>query len=220
MRPLEPFRRPLPPRAVRLLGLTGGIGTGKTTAADFFREAGVAVVDADLLARRAVEPGEPALEEIRRFFGRAVTCADGSLDREALARRVFFDAAARARLEAIVHPRVQALADREIAAALAASPDGLVVYDVPLLFETGADARVDVVVVVYAPADLQERRLRARGGMDEAQIRARLRSQQDIEEKARRADVVLDNRGTPEDLRRQVMDLVAQLSARNRVFLH
>ncbi len=215
-----PFRRPLPHRVVRLLGLTGGIGSGKSTAARFFREAGATVVDADILARRAVQPGQPALEEIRRAFGEAVTHADGTLDREALGRLVFSDAKARARLNDIVHPRVQAMAEREIAEALAASPDGLVVYDVPLLFETGADARVDLVAVVYAPAEVQERRLRRRDGIGSEAVRARLRSQDDIEEKARRADVLLDNRGTPEDLRRQVMDLVEQLSARNRVFLH
>ncbi len=214
------FRRPLPQRAVRLLGLTGGIGSGKSTAARFFREAGATVIDADILARRAVQPGQPALEEIRQSFGEAVIRDDGTLDREMLGRLAFSDVEVRARLNAIVHPRVQAMAEREIAEALAASPDGLVVYDVPLLFETGAEARVDLVAVVYAPAEVQERRLQRRDGMDAEAIRARLRSQDDIEEKARRADVVLDNGGTPEDLRRQVMELVEQLSARNRVFLH
>jgi len=200
--------------------LTGGIGSGKSTAARFFREAGATVIDADILARRAVQPGQPALEEIRQSFGEAVIRDDGTLDREMLGRLAFSDVEVRARLNAIVHPRVQAMAEREIAEALAASPDGLVVYDVPLLFETGAEARVDLVAVVYAPAEVQERRLRRRDGMDAEAIRARLRSQDDIEEKARRADVVLDNGGTPEDLRRQVMELVEQLSARNRVFLH
>ncbi len=214
------FRRPLPPRAVRLLGLTGGIGSGKSTAAGFFREAGATVIDADILARRAVQPGQPALEEIRQAFGEAVIRDDGTLDREVLGRMAFSDATVRTRLNTIVHPRVQAAAEREIAEALAASPDGLVVYDVPLLFETGTEARVDLVAVVYAPAEVQKRRLQRRDGMDAEAIRARLRSQDDIEEKARRADVVLDNGGTPEDLRRQVMDLVEQLSARNRVFLH
>ena len=214
------FRRPLPQRAVRLLGLTGGIGSGKSTAARFFREAGATVIDADILARRAVQPGQPALEEIRQSFGEAVIRDDGTLDREMLGRLAFSDVEVRARLNAIVHPRVQAMAEREIAEALAASPDGLVVYDVPLLFETGAEARVDLVAVVYAPAEVQERRLQRRDGMDAEAIRARLRSQDDIEEKARRADVVLDNGGTPEDLRRQVMELVEQLSARTRVFLH
>jgi len=214
------FRRPLPERAVRLLGLTGGIGSGKSTAAGFFREAGATVIDADLLARRAVQPGQPALEEIRRAFGEVVIRDDGMLDREVLGRLAFSDAKVRARLNAIVHPRVQAMAEREIAEALGASPDGLVVYDVPLLFETGAEARVDLVAVVYAPAEVQELRLQRRDGMDAEAILARLRSQDDIEEKARRADVVLDNGGTPEDLRRQVMDLVEQLSTRNRVFLH
>lgn len=215
-----PFRRPLPQRAVRLLGLTGGIGSGKSTAAGFFREAGATVIDADILARRAVQPGQPALEEIRRAFGEAVIRDDGTLDREALGRLAFSDAKVRTRLNAIVHPKVQAMAEREIAEALASSPDGLVVYDVPLLFETGAEARVDLVAVVYASAEVQERRVQRRDGMDAEAVRARLRSQEDIEEKARRADVVLDNGGTPEDLRRQVMDLVKQLSARNRVFLH
>lgn len=208
------------PGPVRLIGLTGGIATGKSTAARFFAEAGVPVVDADALARRVVEPGCPAWEEIRREFGEGVVRPDGSLDRESLAGIVFRDPSARARLNAIVHPRVAGLAQAEVARLLAADPEGLVVYDVPLLFETGAEGRFDLVVVVYAPRAEQRARLLGRDGLSREEAEARLGSQLDVEEKARRADVVLDNRGSREVLRQQVFDLVRELKEGNRDFLH
>lgn len=208
------------PGPVRLIGLTGGIATGKSTASRFFVEAGVPVVDADELARRAVEPGCPAWEEIRQEFGDGVLRPDGSLNREGLGALVFRDPTARARLNAIVHPRVAGLAEAEIARLLATDPEGLVVYDVPLLFETGAEGRFDLVVVVYAPRAEQHARSLRRDGLPGEAAEARLGSQLDIEEKARRADVVLDNRGSRESLRQQVFDLVRELKAGNRVFLH
>lgn len=193
---------------VRLIGLTGGIATGKSTASRFFSEAGVPVVDADQLARRVVEPGRPALEQIREAFGDEVLGPDGFLDRAALAAVVFGDPGARARLEAIVHPRVAEEAEREVKRLLAETPGGVVVYDVPLLYETGAAGRFDLVAVVYVPRAEQLRRLRARDGLSQEDAERRLASQLDIEEKARRADALLDNQGSREELRAQVLELI------------
>lgn len=202
-----------------LLGLTGGISTGKSTAARFFEEAGVSVVDADQLARRVVEPGRPALEDIREGFGDAVLGPDGRLDRGVLGALVFQDPAARARLEAIVHPRVAAEAEREIQRLLTEMPGGVVVYDVPLLYETGASGRFDLVAVVYVPRAEQLRRLCARDGLAREDAERRLASQLDIEEKARRADAVLDNRGSREELRAQVLELIRRIREGETRFL-
>jgi len=204
-----------------LVGLTGGIATGKSTAARFFAEAGAVVIDADLLARRVVAPGSPCLEEIRREFGERVLRPDGSLDREGLGAIVFSDARRRARLNALVHPRVAAEAEREIQAAHARDPEALIVYDVPLLFEGGMEGRFDRVVVVYVPREEQLRRLRLRDGISEEEAEARLRSQLDIEEKARRADEVLDNTGSVESLGRQVVELIdCWMFRRSEPFCH
>jgi dephospho-CoA kinase len=194
-----------------LIGLTGGIATGKSTAARFFREAGAEVVDADRLARSVVEPGRPALEEIRAEFGLSVIRPDGSLDRAALAARVFGDEEARGRLNRIVHPRVEEEAQREVSRIRQADPGAVIVYDVPLLFEGARADRFDAVVVVYVPREEQLRRVRARDGLTEEEALARLASQMDIEEKARRADFVLDNTGSPEDLRRGVERLLDRI---------
>jgi dephospho-CoA kinase len=194
---------------VRLVGLTGGIATGKSTAARLFAERGAIVVDADVLARRAVAPGTACLEAIRQEFGARVLRPDGSLDREALGALAFSDEAARERLNAIVHPQVAVEAEKELEAACARDPRAIVIYDVPLLFEVGMEGRFDRVVVVYVPREIQLRRLQGRDGVTRAEAEARLSSQWDIEEKVRRADHVLDNRGSVERLRQQVGDLWA-----------
>lgn len=205
---------------IRVIGLTGGIATGKSTASRFFAEAGVPVVDADQLARQVVEPGQPAWEGIRREFGDAVLQSDGALDREALAEIVFRDPDARKRLNAIVHPRVAEEAARQVKRLLAADPEGIVVYDVPLLFETGSENRFELVAVVYAPRSEQIRRLRKRDGLTAEAAERRLDSQIDIEEKARRAQVVLDNRGSQEQLQAQVLELIRNVKKGSPTFLH
>ncbi len=205
-------------RPIRLVGLTGGIASGKSTAARAFEALGARVIDADRVARRVVEPGRPALAEIRQAFGDGVIRPDGALDREALGRIVFSDAAARRRLNAIVHPRVAEEVDRELAEALREDPGAVVVYDVPLLFEGRMEDRFDLVVVVHVPRAVQERRLRARDGLGPDEALARIRSQMDIDEKARRAHVVLDNRGAPEDLEAQVRRLMERIRLHNARF--
>jgi dephospho-CoA kinase len=199
-----------------LIGLTGGIATGKSTAARYFAEAGVPVIDADVLSRRVVEPGRPALRDIRQEYGEGVIRPDGSLDRDALAARVFRDAKQRARLNEIVHPRVEKEAQREIEKVLDANPEALVVYDVPLLFEVGMAARFDLVALVYVPKAEQKSRLMARDGLSCDEAEARIASQMDIAEKARLADVVLDNQGTVERLRLQIESLIERIRAPSR----
>jgi dephospho-CoA kinase len=179
---------------VRVVGLTGGIATGKSTFAAELRARGAPVIDADALARAAVAPGTPALAEIARAFGPAVLAPDGALDRKRMGAIAFADPAARRRLEAITHPAVRAAMLAETA-RLAAAGHPLAFYDVPLLFEIGLDRELDSVVVVYAPSAVQEERLARRDGLSPAEAAARLAAQLDVEEKAARADFVVENSG-------------------------
>jgi dephospho-CoA kinase len=195
------------------IGLTGGIGSGKSTAAARFAELGALVIDADVLAREAVEPGTDGLAAVVAEFGEQVLDADGRLDRRALARLVFGDEAARGRLNAIVHPRVRARAVELIAAA---PPGTVVVQDVPLLVETEQAGAYDLVVVVEAPEELRVRRLAADRGMSAEEVRARMASQATDEQRRAVADVVLVNDGTPDDLRAEVDALWADRIAGSR----
>lgn len=180
--------------ALRAFGLTGGLGSGKSTVAARLRERGVPVIDADVLAREAVAPGTPGAAAVSAAF-EGLSLPDGSLDRKALAARVFGHPAELARLESIVHPRVQALrAARE--AALEAAGEPLVCHEIPLLFEKGLDASLRPVVVVSVPEATQIARARARDNASEAEVRARLGAQWPLASKAARADYVIDNSGT------------------------
>jgi dephospho-CoA kinase len=183
-----------------LVGLTGGIGAGKSTVAQLLAARGAVVVDADRLAREVVEPGTEGLAEVRARFGSEVLAADGSLDRKALAGRVFGDADALAALNAIVHPRVADRFRQRLAELPAAA---VVVHDIPLLVETGAAGRYDLVVVVEAPEPVRVRRLATRG-LTEPEALARVRAQAPAEERAAVADVVIDNDGPQERLAPQV----------------
>ncbi len=202
------------PAAARYLGLTGGIASGKSTASQAFRNAGVAVIDADRVAREVVALGTPGLERLRQTFGPEILGPGGELDRAALGRLVFRDPQQRSRLEVIVHPLVAAAVAAQRRELLARDPHQLVVYDVPLLYEVGMEGEFDRVVVVYVPRAVQVERLLARDGISTAEAAQRLAAQMDIEEKARRADEVLDNTGTPEQLRQQVAALVMRLQGR------
>jgi dephospho-CoA kinase len=195
------------------IGLTGGIGSGKSTAAARFAELGALVIDADALAREVVEPGTDGLAAVVAEFGEQVLDADGRLDRPALARLVFGDEAARGRLNAIVHPRVRTRAAGLIAAA---PPGTVVVQDVPLLVETERAAAYDLVVVVEAPEQRRVQRLAADRGMSAEDVRARMASQATDEQRRAVADVVLVNDGTPDDLRAKVDALWADRIAGNR----
>jgi len=182
------------------IGLTGGIGSGKSTVSRLLAEHGAVIVDADAIAREVVEPGTPGLAAIVEAFGISILAADGSLDRPALAAVVFADPEARKRLDAIVHPLVRARA-AEVAAA--APADAVVVNDVPLLVETGQAGSYDLVLVVEADPATRVARLVQRG-LTAEDARARMAAQATDEQRRAVADVVLDNSGTPEELEAQV----------------
>jgi dephospho-CoA kinase len=180
---------------MRLIGVTGGIATGKTTVDRMLAAHGATVIDADELAREVVRPGEPALEEVATRFGPDVIRADGSLDRTRLGRLVFADSQARRDLEVITHPRITELMSERIATALA-GPAPLVAVDIPLLFENAREAMFEGVLLVYAPPEVQVRRLRERNGLDEAAALQRLAAQLPIDDKRGRSTWIIDNSGS------------------------
>lgn len=185
------------------VGLTGGIGAGKSTVSALLAARGAVVIDADSLAREVVARGTEGWRQVVAEFGPDVVGEDGALDRAALGRVVFCDPVRRAALNRIVHPLVRARSD-EIVASL--PPDSVVVHDIPLLAENGLAARFDLVVVVDVPVELQVERLLARG-LPEQEARMRIAAQAAREERRAIADVVLDNSGSRDDLVRQVEDL-------------
>jgi dephospho-CoA kinase len=194
---------------VRVLGLTGGIGSGKTTVAGMLQGLGATLVDADQLAREVLAPGEPALAEVRAAFPAAFD-PDGSLNRSRLAQRVFSDPTARARLNAITHPRIGARMAARIAAARAQGV-AVLVADIPLLLEGDRRALVDTVIVVSVDPATQEERLRARNGLSVEAARARIAAQMPLAEKVRRADHVIDNSGDRQATEAQVRALWERL---------
>jgi len=195
--------------AVRIWGLTGNIGSGKTTVGRMLMAGGIPLVDADRVAREVVEPGRPALQEIASRFPGSVR-TDGSLDRKALAARVFADAAERAALNAIIHPRIAEEVARRMA-ALAASGEKVAVYEAALIVENGLQQGLEGLIVVTAPPEVQIERLRRRDGMTEEEARARIASQLSADEKARAAAVVIENGGSEAELVAQVERLIERL---------
>jgi len=197
-----------------LVGLTGGIGSGKSTVARMLEKRGAVVFDADVLARQAVAPGTPGFEKVVERFGPNVLAPGGGLDREALASIVFADPAARRDLEAIVHPEVR----RMFAGGCEEyrDSDRVVVFSAPLLVETGMHTAFDLLIVVSAPVATQIERLMRDRGMPERAVQARIDAQLPLEAKAEVADVLVDNEGTLEDLEGQVDRLWRDLEARAR----
>ncbi len=187
---------------MKVWGLTGGVGMGKSTAADFLRGQGIPVVDTDHLASQLVQPGEPALDEIRLQFGSAIVGSDGALRREELARIVFSDAIARRKLEDILHPRIrQAWLDQLEVWRRAAHPLAVVV--IPLLFETGAESHFEKILCVACTSAAQRERLAARGWAPD-HSRQRIAAQWPIEQKIARADFVVWTEGPLEVHHRQI----------------
>ncbi len=184
---------------MRVFGLTGGIGSGKSTVATRLRARGLSVVNADELSRTAVNAGSAGLAQIEEYFGSSVLRADGSLDRARLGEIVFSDAEARRVLDGIVHPIVRRLA-AESFHAIAGQGEALACYEVPLLYEVGLGEIYRPVVVVSAPLGQRMRHLTARDGFSEAQITARITAQMPLDEKVRRADYVIENAGSPAEL--------------------
>jgi dephospho-CoA kinase len=207
-------------RRFLLVGLTGSIATGKSTVSRMFAHLGARVIDADLLAREVVMPGQPAYARIVEEFGRQVVQEDGSLDRKALGAVVFADAAKRKRLEEITHPAIGARQQRILSVLDEEDFEGVVIWDAALLFEGGGAAKMDRVVVVYADPETERRRLMERDGLSDAGARARIESQMPIAEKAKLAHHVIDNSGAREETERQVREvygaLLAELKTRRR----
>ena len=195
-----------------LVGLTGGIGSGKSTVARMLEERGAVVFDADLLAREAVEPGTPGHTAVIERFGADVLAPGGELDREALASIVFADPSARRDLEQIVHPEVRRLFAEGSEAYR--DTDRIVVFSAPLLVESGMHTAFEILVVVSATVATQIERLMRQRGMSEASIRARIDAQAPLEDKAAVADFLVDNGGTLAELESQVERLWHDLSAR------
>jgi dephospho-CoA kinase len=197
------------------VALTGGIATGKSYVRGRLAALGTPTLDADRLAREAVAPGSPGFHAVVARFGSGVVAPDGTLDRARLAAIVFADEAARHDLEAIVHPVVYANIEAWLAALAAQVPaPPLAVVDIPLLFETGRTGAFDAVVVVACAPALQVARVMARDGATEAEARRRLAAQWPIEEKVRRADLVIRTDGSFEDTDRQVREVHAALLRR------
>jgi dephospho-CoA kinase len=185
-----------------LVGLTGGIGTGKSTVARMLEKRGAVVFDADVLARQAVAPGTPGFDQVIERFGPNVLAPGGGLDREALASIVFSDPAARRDLEGIVHPEVRRMFAEGCEEYR--DSDRVVVFSAPLLVETGMHTAFDLLIVVSAPVATQIERLMRDRGMGERDIQARIAVQLPLEAKAEVADILVDNEGTLEELERRV----------------
>jgi dephospho-CoA kinase len=191
-------------KPMKVVGLTGGIASGKSFVAEILTSYGAVIIDADTLSREVVAPGEPAYHAVIRTFGEGILRADGSLDRKALGRIVFSDAAARRILEEIIHPAVAERATRRIAEErLKGSP--VVFYMVPLLFEAGLESMMNEIWVVTADGETQRARLMKRDGIDGEEALRKMAAQMPMDGKVARADVVIDNSGTPDETERRVV---------------
>lgn len=198
-----------------VIGLTGGIASGKSTVASMLRELGAPIVDADLLAREVVEPGRPALAEIVDRFGPDMLDADGRLDRKRLGEHVFSDPKARAALNAIVHPQI-AIASRAALAELGSAGNPVALYEAALLVENQIHRGLDGLIVVSAPEPVQVERLCQRDSIDEAAARSRLAAQLPLAAKLAVADWVVDNGASREHTRAQVESIWREVQDRAR----
>ena len=197
---------------IRRIALTGGIATGKSYVAGKIKEAGVPIVDADVLSREVVAPGTPGLAAVRRRFGPDAVRRDGTMDRVRIAQIVFKDKRARLDLEAIIHPAVQKAIDEFFATLPKRTP--FAVADIPLLFETGREKQFNAVVVVACPRDLQLTRLMERNKLSKDDAERRLNAQLPIDQKVKKATHVIRTEGTFEDTDAQVADVIKKLSAK------
>lgn len=187
-----------------VIGLTGGIASGKSTVSRMLAERGAQIIDADVLAREIVRPGRPAWREIVAYFGREILEEDGEINRKLLARRIFHDAAARERLNRITHPRVMRMTAALLRQIAQSKPCAVAVVDAPLLFEAGMDTLVDEVWLVKVAEETQIKRLMARDGLSREEAERRLAAQMPLVEKIRRAHRVIDNEGPLSRTRQQV----------------
>lgn len=194
-----------------ILGLTGGIASGKSSVADCFLECGATLVSADLLAREVVNPGSPTLSRLVDVFGADILTSGGSLNREVMAKRVFNDPNARRELESITHPAIAHLAECRLN-ELRKAPHDLIVYEAPLLLEAGAKNRVDLLLVVVVDPELQLTRLLQRDSISEAEAKQRIAAQWSQADKVQKADFVIDNSGSLQETRTMVNALYGYLT--------
>jgi dephospho-CoA kinase len=197
---------------VKLLGLTGGIASGKSTVAAILRRLGVAIINADELSREVVQPGQEAWKEIVDTFGPAILQEDKTLDRRKLRKIVFDNPEARKKLEAIIHPRVRALAEKKIR-ELAATGSSIIVYEVPLLFEAQIHLWLRPVILVACDVETQKKRLLERDRLTEAEAQQHLDAQMSLEDKRKLADYVIENNGDLEELERQLRGVLQKIQA-------
>lgn len=197
---------------MKLLGLTGGIASGKSTVAAILRRLGAAIINADELSREVVQPGQEAWKEIVDTFGPAILQEDKTLDRRKLRKIVFDNPEARKKLEAIIHPRVRALAEKKIS-ELAATGSSIIVYEVPLLFEAQIHLWLRPVILVACDVETQKKRLLERDRLTEAEAQQHLDAQMSLEDKRKLADYVIENNGDLEELERQVRGVLQKIQA-------
>jgi dephospho-CoA kinase len=200
------------------VGLTGGIATGKSTVSAIFRHAGAKIIDADQIARNVVKKGLPAWQKIVAHFGPRVLMADGQINRAILAEVVFNDPVQKRYLNAIVHPHVRRKTEELMQELREKEVNGVVVLDVPLLYEVGMDSDLDKIIVVYVPEVIQLERLMERDGLSEQSARVRIQSQMPIEEKKQRADIVIDNSGSPEATQTKALEIYRTLASQATKF--
>ena len=194
-----------------LVGLTGGIGSGKSLAARFFKEEGAYIIDADELSRDLVQPGKPALKEIVDFFGDFILELDGTLNREKLAEIVFQDVNKKKALEVILHPKIIEKEQEEYSIIRANDPSAIVIIDAALLIESGNFECVDKVIVVQSSEEQQVKRILSRSFLTYNQVVARIKNQMSLADKNKYADFILDNRLQPEDLMKNVVEVYKKL---------
>jgi len=195
-----------------LVGITGGMGSGKTLAASFFHELGAHILDADVICRKLVEPGQPALKEISEYFGKSIIDKSGNLDRKKLAQIIFCDLKKKNDLENILHPRVFEFENLEYKNISQKHPKALVIIDAALLVESGNYKKMDKVIVVKANKKTQIERVLTQSGWGRDEVVARINNQMPIDEKIKYADFVLDNSLDKASLRKKVKDLHIKLS--------
>lgn len=195
---------------MKIIGLTGGIGSGKSTVARSLQKHGFPIVDADLIAREIVEPGQPALAELAKEFGEDILNADGSLDRGLLASRAFTNKDTTQRLNNITHPRINQRTQELFDEARENGAEA-VIYDMPLLIDKGLHKDMDATIVVHAAEHVRLERLTTKRGLDVDDVRRRINAQIDDETRKQHADILLDNNGTEEDLTQQIAQAVDEI---------
>jgi dephospho-CoA kinase len=196
---------------VQVIGLTGGIATGKSTVSAILQNAGAVIIDADQIARKVIKKNLPAYRQIVDTFGESVLLPDREINRTALGNLIFNDPRKKQLLNTIVHPHVRKETNRQLKQIEKNDPDALVILDIPLLFESGMHKDLSEVIVVYAPEHIQIKRLMERDHILQEDALARIRSQMPIEEKKGRATTVIDNSGTLEHTRKQTLEIFQRL---------